>query len=951
MAWEPLGLGSDNRFYYRNGDQWASYGSEIPAGSDGVISDSEIPGSATRGTGTATMPEGSWPEVAGWTRSVDAATHRATYSRDGVTRTFEAGQQGSVHGDLATNVPPPVAAPGAGDPGSLPYVNPYASSSGEATSPFGATLAARVPGANEAMVRDLIPRRTGESETDYQARVMGMSPTALRDELATGDASRWLTFYRDQGIPPDVAYRDLAARGILAPGLTPPEAGSAGWPRTGAVRPWHPSGNEREALPHTGAGVDAHTTRDPVDIAASQGALGPRTGTPPPGTMRAAFAAPGMTGAAHRTDRIEAVRANTQRIQMTEAWIDHATRPTGGTPPGLGWTRDQAVGALSNTEPPIMVNGRPNPAMSPSDMASRLYTRPEGTAYDPNNPTAGTPISPTYTPRGGGAAQPVPASGNPPDYDPANPPGALAMGMIRHLTRMLPLGSPSVPPVVGAPVGTVGAPVGGAPVAGPGASAALPADAAALAGGDPAAAAAYNQGLAAWDATHPGGVGGTGTGTGAGTPPPVGPAVPGAVTVGGPTGGATTAGPVGATSGPPAPAAEMDRAVADLGRYGITDPQDIAAFRAAYGNASTETLRTVVPPLGAGETPTAARASEVRRGLVDGMVHMSGSRLKARFGTGQMDDATADALAAQMYREGSPAVNPDGDPPPSLAAVWGAHTAVDARIDGLQPQPPATTLSRSDPSVAPIMASATSYYRDAATARLDPTFAAANPGHYGGTAAARRTRRATDTNLYLVHNGVYDSPAGLRSIARTPRPATGAADPLAGGVTSFTTTLGTGTGASASPLRRGLEERLGRVSPTGVDTSGPGWTAQARQQFEVERWRRGNTVEDRVAGENMTREGWAHQTRERLAGERHAMGMAFLNQHFTEKNTRQQFVNNLTSQFANSGMQLMQSQIQMMNQLTLQQLQAMYQVNAQLLAQGTPKPFDIVMGMLQGGRR
>lgn len=945
MAWESLGLGSDNRFYYRNGDQWASYGSEIPAGSDGVISDSEIPSSATRGTGTATMPEGSWPEVAGWTRTVDATTHRATYSRDGVTRTFEAGQQGSVHGDLATNVPPPVAAPGAGDPGSLPYVNPYASSSGEGTSPFGATLAARVPGANEAMVRDLIPRRTGESETAYQARIMGMSPTAVRDELATADASRWLTFYRDQGIPPDVAYRDLAARGVLAPGLTPPEAGSAGWPRTGAVRPWHPSGNEREALPHTGAGGDAHTTRDPVDIAASQGALGPRTGTPPPGTMRAAFAAPGMTGAAHRTDRIEAVRANTQRTLLTEGWLDHATRPTGGTPPGLGWTRDQAVAAMSNTEPPIMVNGRPNPNMSPSDMASRLYTRPDGAAYDPNNPTAGTPISPTYVPRGGGAARAVPASGNPPDYDPANPPGALAMGMIRHLTRMLPLGAASVPPVVAAPGGAVGAPGGSAPVAGPGAGSALPADAAALAGGDPAAAAAYNRGLAAWDATHPGGVGGTGTGTG--TPPPVNPAVPGAVTVGGPTGGVATAGPVGATSGPPAPPAEMDRAVADLGRYGITDPQDIAAFRAAYGNASTETLRATVPPLGAGETPTAARSAEVRRGLVDGMVHRSGERFRGRFAPGDMDSATADAVTAQMYRDAG--VNPDSDPPPSLAQVWGAHSTVDTRIDGLQPTSPATTLSRTDAAVAPLMASATTYYRDQAVTRLGDSFGRANPTYYRGTTAAGRGHRSTDANLYLIHNGVYDSPAGLRGIARTPRPAAGGTDPLDSGVSSFSTSLGTGT--PPSTFRRNLEERHGRVSPTGVDTSGPGWTPALRQQFEVERWRRGNTVEDRVAGENMTREGWAHQTRERLAGERHAMGMAYLNQHFTEKNTQQQFLNNLTSQFANAGMQLMQSQIQMMNQLTLQQLQAMYQINANLIAQGTPKPFDIVMGMLQGGRR
>lgn len=393
----------------------------------------------------------------------------------------------------------------------------------------------------------------------------------------------------------------------------------------------------------------------------------------------------------------------------------------------------------------------------------------------------------------------------------------------------------------------------------------------------------------------------------------------------------------------------MDRAVADLGRYGITDPQDVAAFRAAYGNASTATLRSVVPPLGAGETPSAERQAEVRRGLVDGMVHMSGSRLRGRFGEGQMDEGTADALAAQMYRETTPSVDPDGANPPSLAQMWAAHSAVDARIDGLQPQPPATTLSRTDPSVSPIMASATSYYRGAATERLDPTFAAANPGHYGGTAAARRTRRASDTNLYLIHNGVYDSPAGLRSIARTPRPAAGAADPLSGGVTSFTTTLGTGTGAAASPLRRGLEERLGRVSPTGVDTTG--WNQQQRQAFEVERWRRGNTVEDRVAGESMTREGWAHQTHERLEGERHARGMAAMQQYYTEKNNRTQFLNNLTSQFANAGMQLMQSQVQMMNQLTLQQLQAMYQVNAQLIAQGTPKPFDIVMGMLQGGRR
>ncbi len=399
-------------------------------------------------------------------------------------------------------------------------------------------------------------------------------------------------------------------------------------------------------------------------------------------------------------------------------------------------------------------------------------------------------------------------------------------------------------------------------------------------------------------------------------------------------------------TGTPAPPAEMDRAVADLPRYGITDPADIAAFRSAYGNASTETLRAAVPPLGTGETPGPDRITAVRAGLVDGMNHMSGARLKARFGDGQMDDATADALAAQMYREGTPPVNPDSNPPPSLAAMWAGRSGVDSRIDALQPVSPATSLSRSDPAVQTLMANTVSYYRPAAADRIGGLFPA---GTYYANNPAGRGHRSSDANLYLINNGVYDSPSGLRSIVRTPPPAAGGTDPLASGVTSFSTTLGTGTGTAASPLRRGLEERLGRANPQGVDTTG--WNQQQLQAYTLERYRRGNAVEDRVAGENMTREGWAFQRAQSREANRHAMGMAYLNQYFAEKNQKSQFAQNLATQAFNQNLQLAHSQIQQINQLTQQQIQAISQITAALLQAGTPNPMQIVLGMLGGGGR
>jgi hypothetical protein len=60
---------------------------------------------------------------------------------------------------------------------------------------------------------------------------------------------------------------------------------------------------------------------------------------------------------------------------------------------------------------------------------------------------------------------------------------------------------------------------------------------------------------------------------------------------------------------------------------------------------------------------------------------------------------------------------------------------------------------------------------------------------------------------------------------------------------------------------------------------------------------------------------------------------------------------NFMTQMAGQGFQGIQEAQRHMNQLTLQQLQSMFAITQQLIAQGTPKPMDIVMGMLQGGRR
>ncbi len=360
MSWTALGVGADNQFYYRNGDQWFSSPSEIRPGAGGAIEDSAIPSSATRGDHVAGMPSESWPEVAGWTRTVNATTHGATYSRDGVTRTFEAGQQGNVHSDLATHVPPPVAAPGSGSPGGLPSYAPPGSP--PPTDALGSYLYSRGVGMDSTTFRSLVPREPGETDTAYDTRIRGYSETELRDRVAVGDANSWMTFYRDNDIPPADAYRDMKARGILADGAVPPER----WPpRPQAVR-LENLGRGVEDLPHTGAGASSHTTREPYDVAADQAALGPRTtppATPPAGTMRALFASPAYAGAAHRADRISYIQNDAQRVEVTNGWISHATAPVSAG--GLGWDRARAVGTLSSMEPPLMVNGAPNPAVTP----------------------------------------------------------------------------------------------------------------------------------------------------------------------------------------------------------------------------------------------------------------------------------------------------------------------------------------------------------------------------------------------------------------------------------------------------------------------------------------------------------------------------------------------------------------------------------------------------------
>ncbi|MCE9624835.1 MAG: hypothetical protein K8R69_05190 [Deltaproteobacteria bacterium] len=946
MTWTPLGRGSDNNFYYRNGDQWFSNPTELQdlsgSGSAPGINDeaTAVAGAHPDAVHTGTMPESSWPSVEGWTRNYNSTDGSCAYTRPGasggpeIRRTFPPGNQAGVRADLATNSGVPPAAPGPAPVNEMPVYAPpggFSAPQWFMSSPAASRLTAAGidPAAYFSATRGDQYGTAGTGRTNYLNGI-GNTPAGssgdadLRNRMATGTADRYLDYYRSQGVEVSVAYNNLRSRGILAEGAaTPPD-----WGHQTALGP--------DDVPHTGSGASSVSTVTPQacngNLAELESMRGAGLGANP----------------AARTDR---VREDTARLNLTNGWVDRmAAQP--------GWTRESARAVLRNMDPPLLgTNGRIT-SFDTNAAAHRLYDVPADTRVDGTHDLP--PGSALRTPTMGGIAL------RPDQPTPPPTPGVtlspLAAGFVRARpptgpAGVAPGGSPGAP--VGSPTGTGGfvvgspaAPGGSATIVGPnGQPITLPPGVAVSPEFLADLNAGYGMALATQGAAGaaPGSPGATGsrfvsTGSATGSPP----AYSGE--------GPVTSDITPAASGTPeatALSAEADRMAA----VGFS-PAEISEYQRQSRNRlgrerSADEIGHSFTADGGGAIPADQRAgvlTSTRAGMRTYLVQEGADGIRRMDPSISNEDALL--MSEQMYRErsgtgstGTSGVSPDATLDQML--THRSEVGADLRYAGMAGHPERMTALRERTNTHEENA-----FYEAARASVP----AGDRAFYGNTPEGRRNLR-----LYMVSrggDGIFNSPSGMRRL-RLNAEGTGPDSGLGTSLHNFKS----GEGATGSASRGALEGRLstagGGSSERPDFASIPGLTGAARAQAEVNWLQTQNSqahddaVRLRDHTWNLERYGMEVRDRRQDTAVTQAFQYAMDRQHNRDQRelAREQNLNQLTNQFANQGMQLMQSQIQQMNQLTLQQLQAMNQITQGLIQQGTPKPFDIVMGMLQGGRR
>lgn len=924
MTWEALGRGSDNRHYYRDGNRWFSSDAAIAdhtgtaaGATDDIASYASAHSDAVHSGGV--MPESSWPEVSGWTRHYNAENGSCSYTRPGtgggaeVSRSFTAGQQGAVRSDLATNAGVPPPAPGLSSPGSRPA---YAPPGAGASVP---TWFLNTPAYNRLVSAGIDPGaylhatggegRTGGARTTYLNDIASRPPgeagnAELRNRMAMGTADRWLDYYQAQGVEPSVAYDNLRARGVLSDSATPP----ARWAERRALTP--------ADVPHgPGEGsASSMTTLSPQDCSANLADLENLRST-------------GLGPAAGRRDR---VLDDTARIRMTNDWVDRmAAQP--------GWNRDSARAVLQHTEPPMLdANGRVT-NFDINTGAHILYDIPESVRVDSTHPAEGPRLPPP-----GSAVRAPTMDGVALRPDRATP--SVTSGTVYSpLTRAFLAARPTPPPAPsgdGAPTGVggaTGAPIPGAAsgpgtISGPGgAPMALPPGVS----GD----SAFSSDFSWFLSTIPSMIGTGGATSGlparfvsngtlsASAPPAYGGTGP------------VVADISPAASGTPeatALSSEADRMRAlGFNDAEITEYQRQSRNRLGRERTADEIGATFTAE-GGGVIPESQRGavlSETRAGMRTYMITETANGIRRLDPNVSPEDAQL--MAEQLYRERA---GTSGDASLTQMIEHRGHVADDLRYIGQAGHPERMTALRERTCVHEENA-----FYEAARGAVSPgsrTFYANNP-------AGR-----TNLRLYMVDrggDGVFNSPSAIRRL----RTDSG----LGAGLDQFRT----GSGATGSASRTALESRLstaGGASASRPDFSVlPAGAERGRAQVDWQRreiehgWQETSALRERtwrVEDRDLAR-AWAVEDRNFGAAMQYAMQLQ--NQRFQREQQNQQLAMNVANQFAQFGMGELSKASEACRALTQQQLQAMLAINQALIAQGTPKPFDIVMGMLQGGRR
>ncbi|MFO1464520.1 MAG: hypothetical protein U1F66_12170 [bacterium] len=939
MAWERVGpgTGSDaSNIYYREAGgsgRWFSTASEIPAS---ALGSTEVPPNG--GVVHTDRPPDSAPAAL---RDSYAAAHPPPEPTGGGTRRRPVVSASSLHdGPAYTGDMAQVADRlwGAGiDPDAYFAAHP----------PPAGTGAARTAWINE--VRNIPAGEEGNA--------------TLRDNYRIYAAEYELNALRAKGVPVGDAYAYLRAQGLLAPGSTPDA-----YPLDhGVVRLGTPPGDRASALsmlPHSGTAPNEVRTTPVTDVTAALVDFGDRR-HPSSDSVFGRLNAGGTT-AASRTD---IVRTETRRLEITNQWMDYATRPTTGTPPGLGYTPEQARGVLQSMVPPALdSSGRPTGNYDVNTLAHTLFNVSEGTTVgidQPfNNHPEGSP--PPFTPRAPSLSGGTPLRLDQPVPSYTGVPNPLTQGAINYANAhpASPPGSPPGSPAVGGPSGSPGSP-GGVAMA----DSVTPAGAR-VTGDDlldlqdrvtwyrnngrpiPAslAAQARMNGIDVSGiplATPTGGGGGSGGGAGGGAGPvgPGGGAGSGSGPVG--SGGATSgaSGPFApvpaATPTPTRPAdgplaSEWDRMramgfnEAEIAEYQRQHPgRDAAAINGSF-------LRPDGSPIPASER--AAVLDRTRSELREGMLNESANGIyeaaRAQNIQPPITRENARLMAEQLYRERTGS----GDADPTLDRMLGVRTNVAEDVHWLaEPNHP----ERINGTAPPGLLARTAVHEEN---QFYVAARAADPNGYWNGANGRTHLRGFLSRDSGRGAAVLSDPSALREARTHATPPLGTRLAAYRAMPGDERTAIEGAVTASNPLDTPDFSRMPAAERGRAEV-------QWQQTVIQHNWQEATTLRARewAVADHARDRGEAVEDRDMRMAAEYAQNMR--NQRFQEKQQRENLAMNMATQFSNMGFQLGQEQIRHMNQLTLQQLQAMFAITQQLIAQGTPKPFDIVMSMLQGGRR
>lgn len=774
----------------------------------------------------------------------------------------------------------------------------------------------------------------------------------LRDTFRIRAAEYELNALRARNIPPADAYAYLRAQGLLGSGAVPPDS----WPPNGTpIRLGSPPGDRASALsmlPHetvtTGSPPTTVTRRTTAvsDVTAALVDFGDR---PSPGSGTMLHSLTGGTAAS----RTETVRAATRRLEITNQWMDYATRPTTGTPPGLGYTPEQARGVLQNMVPPLLdASGRPNNGIDVNTMAHQLFNISDGTTVGtaqpfnlPPSEGASRPFSPRAPSLSAGGAplrldQPIPTHTGVPD--------PLTSGAIAYANAHPASVAGSSPGASGAPVASAGGVAMADSVAPAGAR---------VTGDDlldlqdrvtwyrnngrpiPAslAAQARMNGIDVSGIPLANPTGGSGAPGGAGS-------------VGSPGGGSGGVGGAGAVAGPFAPvaavagpptrpasgplAAEWDR----MRAMGFNEAE-IAEYQRQHPNREEAAINgSFLRPDGS-PIPESERAgvidrtrADLREGLITESAHGIYEAARAQNIQPPISQENARLMAEQLYRERTGS----GDADPTLDRMLGVRSSVAEDVHWLaEPNHPERINGETGLLRRTAVHEENQFYTAARAADTNGYWRGANgQAHLRGFLARDSGRGAA----------VLSDPAAIREARTHGTPPLGERLTTYRGMPADERSAIEGAVRSANPPETPDFSRMPAAERGRAEV-------QWQQTVIQHNWQEAATVRTRewALADHARDRGEAVEDRDMRMAAEYAQNMR--NQRFQEKQQRENLAMNMANQFANMGFQMTQEQMRNLNQLTMQQLQAMNQIIAQLLAQGTPKPFDIVMGMLQGGRR